>query len=104
MRVRKNNLCTPANMFSVPRVPPVLESIPDLLEDFVPQPADTPGLETELLRGRCACNDGVAEAADFLAQHPGFEPGRELDDRVPADEQIANAPKHLRSASREPRL
>ena len=80
-----------------------MASIPDLLEDFVPQPADTLGLEAEVLRGPCACNDRVADAANFLAQQRGFEPGRELDEWVTAEAQIANTSKHLAFASKEPK-
>jgi hypothetical protein len=50
-------------------------------------------LAGEIARAGCAYDDRVAEAAYFLAQRRGFEPGRELEDWVAAEAQIVSAPQ-----------
>jgi hypothetical protein len=102
MSGRNDALGTPNTIFRAPLVAPPMESVSISTEELAPGTGNAMGLEEEILRERCAYDARVAEAAYFLAQRRGFEPGREVDDWVAAEVLVANATKHLDSASQEP--
>lgn len=99
MSARTSGLCTPTRIFRAPEVTPVLESISDSLGEFAVRIAEA--MNSQVSLAPCDYEEGVAEAAYCLAQRRGFEPGRELEDGVDAEVQIANASKRLESLRKE---
>ena len=100
MRARKNELGTPNKTFRAPVVAPCLDLV-STLDDDEDGAADPMGLVGEINRARRAYDQRVAEAAYFLSERRGFEPGRETEDWIAAEAQMANASAHLKSKREE---
>lgn len=101
MKARVTDPGSPNTFFRGPRVAPTLESVSISDGEFAVRTADAMNLEAEVIRDRRAYEARVAEAAYFLAQRRGFEPGRELDDWVAAEAQMAHARVDSSSKAKE---
>jgi hypothetical protein len=95
MNARNHELNAPSKMFRARLVAPALESLSMATDEFADGTTQAMGLAAEIARAQCAYDERVAEAAYFLAQRRGFEPGREFEEWVAAEAQIANASRHL---------
>lgn len=102
MSLQKCDISAPNKMFRAVRVAPTLESAADSCDEFAAGMADAMRLEREIAGARRDYDARVAEAAYFLAQKRGFEPGQDLDDWVAAERLIAAQSKHSESNLEEP--
>jgi hypothetical protein len=101
MRAQKSEHGTPSTIFRAPAVAPSVES-GSSTDEF---PAGAIGLTrmaAEIVRARHAYDQRVAEAAYYLALRRRFGPGRELEDWVAAEVQIATASSHPERKQKEP--